>query len=83
MVDADAKRELETQIASSKSQLHALKCCEEELLQHIPSKGFKAAAARATMHAKADALCNSIRTMEQRLKAKRRGIHLPRFRVID
>lgn len=67
MVDANERKELEIQIASDKRELHELEYCEEELLQHIPKEGFKAATERTTMRARAAALCNSIRKMEQRL----------------
>jgi hypothetical protein len=70
MVDISKKQELEAQICSSKRELHEVECCEEEILQHIPVEGFRAAAARSCLRARADVLCNSIRKMEQRLKQR-------------
>ena len=70
MVNANERQEIETQIAVDKRELHELECREADLLQHIPQKGFKAAAERTTMRLRAAALCNSIRKMEQHLKER-------------
>jgi hypothetical protein len=70
MVDANERKELEAQISADNRELYQLECCEDDLLQHIPKKGFRAATDRTNMQVRAAALCNSIRKLEQRLKGR-------------
>jgi hypothetical protein len=67
MTNFNERRALEHELASCKWKLRDLERCETELLKHISTKGFRVAAQRIAMRDDANALCESIRKIEQRL----------------